>query len=447
MTQIRRVARMTDRQILKLIDALVAELSGKVQSLQISGVAVDRDSEAVADLSKGKDIGAISAVDFRVSEERVFVKFRRGIGGTAIGIDNAERTASPYFDEIEIGVERTSQPQRPFNTEIILQAQRLVIEHTRLPSDGAVVGSAAEASDLLKLQFAQLNEQLSEVNAAAFKRREELESEYSEKRRHFEDELARNAEQVRDKVAELEENHKHRLEELEDRERQLDDRDHIHVRRQLRTHITDAIATQLKEKLVPPNASRMRWSIFCLMMLGAASLAGLSAWSLHEFGRIISLASTTSENAPLLEGATNAISQVDRGFHWLVLLRGFAAGAVAIAFLLYAISWLKRVYHDEVSTRRELQRYATDLNRASWAIETIMEAKSGGEFVIPDAIIAGMTRNLFDSQKSGSAAAETSANALAELLRTSGRARFGPNGAEFELSGRGANRLADKIDQ
>ena len=71
-----------------------------------------------------------------------------------------------------------------------------------------------------------------------------------------------------------------------------------------------------------------------------------------------------------------------------------------------------------------------------------MEAKSSGDVMIPATVIAGITRNLFEAPGDTKGYRETSANALAELLRTSGKAKFGPDGASFELN---TNRLAEKI--
>ncbi|MGQ2903799.1 MAG: hypothetical protein ACT6RL_05060 [Neoaquamicrobium sediminum] len=445
MVDILRVTKMTDQQIIKLIDALTNELEFKNLTLRVGDVPVEYPSETVTNFLKGKNLQAISTFDTRSGTPPVTVRFRRGIGGTVANLD-ATRVASPYFDEIAIEAKPANTGQTP-SVETIVAVKKLISRHIKLPDTSSVNESSSEAIDLLKFQFSQLNEQLLEINTTSLKRRETLEDEYSEKRQQLEEELARHSEQLREKVEKLDFDHKLRLEALEAREKQLDDRDHIHARRELRTHITDAIAEQLKGDLVPRKASAMRWSVLGLLLLGAAGLGITSAWSLYEFGQLIYLGSLREASGDVIAQRAYAMAQLEAGGHWLVLARGFISATIAIGFLLYAISWLKALYHDEVKTRRELQRYATDLSRASWAIETIMEAKASGDVVIPDAVMTGVTRNLFETPGTGKASNETSANALAELLRTSGKARFGPNGAEFELSSRGANKLADKIDQ
>lgn len=447
MGQILRVAKLSDRQVLRLVDDFQGSGDGDMLHCEVAIAGINRSypADEFEALRKGSDIGAITAFDMIVGKPGLTIRFRRGIGGNPNNIDSPERQASPYLDEISI-VGRNSNGQNVSPSRLIA-AQRLIHKHVQLPADPTVTGAANEAVDLLKLQFSQLSEQLLEINTHSLKRREELEDEYNQKRRELDEELARHAEQVREKTKKLEFEHKLGLESLEAREKQLDDRDHIHARRELRTHITDAIADQLKGDLVPRKASTMRWSVLGLLLFGALGLGGISAWSLYEFGELTYLASLKETFSEQSQRRAFALSQIESGFHWLVLVRGFISGAASIGFLLYAVSWLKGLYHDEIRTRRELQRYATDLNRASWAIEMIMETKPSGGIEIPDSVIIGVTRNLFEASGVAKSNKETSANALAELLRTSGKARFGPNGAEFELSSRGANKLADKIDQ
>ncbi|MFE0015269.1 hypothetical protein ACFWXH_10520 [Mesorhizobium sp. NPDC059054] len=414
-------------------------------TVDLGGARSEYPSEAVDTLLKaGNDLSAIYGFDMQVGNPVIGISHRRGIGGTNQNIDVPDRQASPYFDEIGINVTASGKAASP---EQIIAVRRVLGKHTQLPSDSTVVGAASEATDLLKLQFSQLNEQLAEINTHNIKRREALEDEFSDKRRLLEKELANHAEQLREKMEQLDADHRTRVEAVQAREKQLDDRDHIHARRELRTNITEDIARQLQGDLIPAKASAMRWSVLMLLLIGTIGMGGLAAWSLFEFGQLTYLASLKETlSSEQLQERTYATAQIEAGFHWLVLARGFVAGVVAIGFLLYAISWLKALYHEEVKTRRDLQRYSTDLSRASWAIESIMEAKSSDGVAIPEAVIAGITRNLFETPGDSKSNKETSANALAELLRTSGKAKFGPDGATFELNSRGANRLAEKID-
>lgn len=91
-----------------------------------------------------------------------------------------------------------------------------------------------------------------------------------------------------------------------------------------------------------------------------------------------------------------------------------------------------------------MERYAIDLNRASWAIETILEASSKEGVQIPDIMIQGVSRNLFGAEEKKD---EAKSDALAELLRSSAKVRVGADGAEFSINGRGAVKLAKELEE
>lgn len=234
-----------------------------------------------------------------------------------------------------------------------------------------------------------------------------------------------------------------REEELEQRQKELDDRDHIHARRQLREQITSGIAARLEGAIIPARTSTVGFVVFMLAISGSIALGAISFLSFQEFASILQAAAKAT--GPIKhESDYVALAQAQSPAVWFLLARGFLASLGAIAFLIYAISWLKNIYNDRLRAHRELERYSIDLNRASWAVETIMEAKSSGG-TIPDILVAGVSRNLFDSSTEKSQGNSTG-DALGSLLRASARAKIGPSGAEFEMNGRGAKKLADRLD-
>lgn len=234
-----------------------------------------------------------------------------------------------------------------------------------------------------------------------------------------------------------------REEQLQARAKELDDRDHIHARRQLREQITSGIATRLMSSMVPTRTSLIGWSVLILTLVGATFLAITSMYSLQEFSQILQAAVQSAASKMESPDDKLAIARVQSNQAWVVLARAAVTGIGAVAFLVYAIAWLKNIYHDRLRAHRELERYSIDLNRASWAVETIMEAKHDGS-TIPDILVAGVSRNLFGEgdRSPDSHGSET----LSSLLRASTKAKIGPTGAEFEMTSRGARKLADELD-
>ncbi|TPK67112.1 MULTISPECIES: hypothetical protein [unclassified Mesorhizobium] len=234
-----------------------------------------------------------------------------------------------------------------------------------------------------------------------------------------------------------------REEQLQTRAKELDDRDHIHARRELREQITSGIATRLRSSMVPAQTSFIGWGVFFLTLVGTVFLAVTSVYSLQEFSQLLKSAIQSAGSKMESPEDKLAIARVQSSQAWVVLARAAVTGIGAVAFLVYAIAWLKNIYHDRLRAHRDLERYSIDLNRASWAVETIMEAKHDGS-TIPDILVAGVSRNLFgEGDKSSDG---HGSEALGSLLRASTRAKIGPTGAEFEMTSRGARKLADEID-
>ena len=131
---------------------------------------------------------------------------------------------------------------------------------------------------------------------------------------------------------------------------------------------------------------------------------------------------------------------------WFLLLRGIFASVGAIAFLIYALQWLRNLYLDDVRVQRELERYSYDINRASWAIETIMEMNSKEGKQLPLAWVEGVCRNLFGAVTNHEKDRSNLESFGSAILRSSAKAKIGTDGLEFELNRKGAKALAKALD-
>ncbi len=355
-------------------------------------------------------------------------------------------SASPEFDKLSVH-NNQNQPQQ-LGQDGIRKVTRLISEtffpepsqSNRLFLDPKTVSSLLASHQELLKRLESTATSVTEHVAAA---RIQLEHEFSERTRALEESFRTKQDEADQQARQLEQSISVREEELEERKRQLDDRDHIHARRQLREQITADISSRLQGAMIPPRTSLIGWGVFYCSIVGAVALGTLSTASFQEFSSIAIAAAKNSSSMGIDSGDYSA-GLMQPTTTWFLLIRGFLAGFGAVAFLVYAISWLKSIYHDRVRSQRELERYSIDLNRASWAVETIMESKSSGGD-IPDILVAGISQNLF-GDASSAVEAGSEKEAVASLLRASVGAKIGPNGAEFQLNSRGANKLADKID-
>ncbi|MDX8438347.1 hypothetical protein [Mesorhizobium australafricanum] len=261
-----------------------------------------------------------------------------------------------------------------------------------------------------------------------------METEFAERRSALEAEMQARQAKLDEAAAQLQRDVGQREESLLQRAKELDDRDHIHARRKLREDITKGIEARLASAIVPMRTSVIGWVVFVISLGVAGFLGWVSVASLVEYVAIVQAAAVKS---------LNPVSDFTIQQGWFLLGRGAVTGALSVAFLVYAITWLKSIYHADVRAQRELERYSIDLNRASWAVETIMEAKKDGGN-IPDILVAGVSRNLFDSGPGKDAGSHS--DGLGSLLRASARAKITTSGAEFEVNSRGANKLAKELE-
>ncbi|WP_244561429.1 hypothetical protein [Ensifer aridi] len=421
--QILRTGRLNDKRVLKLAEEFSRQHGRSGGQLKIASRNIPYETDHAKALFDKPSAFLIDAVDITSADNTLVLRFRRGVGGQEQNIDQG-RTASPFYDEVAVEAQRNPAP----SPEAIVECLTLVQKHLVIPD----ATTSDEARDLLGAQYARLNDLFTELTQTGHKRLLELDELHAKRLGELSERERLLEEGITQRKAELEQEYQDRSRDLRRREEDLNNRAHMHARRTLGKEITDKIQGRLEKAMLPRRTSMISWGIFLLTILGSCGLAWLAYFSLTEF-------------ATFVGAATTAGALMDRPVALFLLLRGTLAAFASVGFLVYAISWLKTIYHDDVRARRELERYSIDLSRASWAVETIMEAKANNEAAIPDALIDGVTRHLFDSARNGRPKGEEPA--LATLLRSSATAKFGPNGAEFEVNRKGANRLADSLEE
>ena len=430
-----RTARLTDRQVLDLIDALHTD--GDVTSGTISlGDGLDvgiqpgkRTEEPISDLDR--DRHAIRSVDLSTSSN-IHINFYRGTGDD-IQNPATNRQASAYFDEVFLRNDTRRGGATPQQWVACIDTVENALPNT-YPLQETKEGS--DAIDVLRAEMAELGGQYREMLAGLANERSKFREESEEERRAARLEYA--AEQHRLKVAAENQRKKfdeyrqqeetrlqQRQEELERREQDLDNRQHMHARRELRERISEDFKTRVVRPVVSRAAFRMRWLVFGLTL---AAGVGIGAFAVDSFGELIAIGG--NEDAPGWLTITHAVRSV-------VLI------ALALGFVGYAIGWLRAIYLDDVRAERRYEKYGHDIDRASFVIETIMEVGDKENMQVPDAWVDGVCRNLFEDRADRSAD-NTPNHALAALFETISGAKFGPDGAEFSMERRDARRLAKK---
>ena len=121
----------------------------------------------------------------------------------------------------------------------------------------------------------------------------------------------------------------------------------------------------------------------------------------------------------------------------------FLSSAASVGFVVYALSWTRKLAQNEDTYHKSLERFVFDMNRASWTIETILELSQSEMDEIPGPWLEGVCNNLFENQDSPSEDTN-SLQALAALLNVTTEAEIGPDGPKFKLNRRGAKKTASE---
>ncbi|MFH1157583.1 MAG: hypothetical protein V1721_01670 [Pseudomonadota bacterium] len=92
---------------------------------------------------------------------------------------------------------------------------------------------------------------------------------------------------------------------------------------------------------------------------------------------------------------------------------------------------------------RDFERYAYDINRASWAIETIMDITKNEGKLPPQTWIEAVCNNLFQRDEKDNNDREVSP--IESILSASARLEYGPEGTKFEIDKGGVKKLSKEI--
>ena len=429
-----RTARLTDRQVLDLIFALKDKLeitSANVElgpGSSIPNEQLIRDSELIQKLDRDTYY-ILSAVVSTAS--RFTIRFLRGI------CENTEqptinRTSSPYYDEIALSGGEGSQ--RPI--EEFLECMDIV--QNSLPKIYPLQKEGKEQSvvDIFQAELASLTNQYSQILTG-------LDAERAESRKAFEEERQKAAEEYKKAMQDIKDeditqrqefaSHKSKeekklqikIDRLNKREESLDDRQYMHSRRELRNQITKNFKDRVGQPVVSKRAWYIQWFIF-----GMTLIVGIAAgyFSFESYQDLLTVEYSAEDQWKMISiGFRSAVSTI-----------------AAVGFVFYAINWLKGIYIDHVRTDRGYESYGNDIDRASFVIETILEVGEKDKAEVPDTWIAGVCRNLF-TEKGNDSYDTTSSNLATILLESISGAKFRSDGAEINLKGRGARKLAKKL--
>ena len=433
-----RTAKLTDWQVIDLIYALKDKTGLASAQLNFIGdanleiVSLDIEDDKISKLRS--DRHAILQFHLR-TPTGIQVMLLRGICSD-VERPISDRKSSAYFDELYLSADDRSQD--PNRVAAIVDCIDAI--EAELPKVFPISETerSQDVVDVIQAEVSALGAEYRKLVGAFSQERQDFRAEIEERRREFEQECAatregletaatREKEQLAEQRNQSQAEFREKELALKKREEDLDDRHHMHARRQLRMQISENLRKRIAQPVVSKRSSRIRWSVFALTLLSGL---GIGFVALLETGYVPgldeSVLSLERQSLPIW----SSISGVVRSSILLLLSVGFVA---------YAINWLRVCYLDDVGTERHFERYGNDIDRASFVIETIMEV--GENVPVPNAWVEGVCRNLF-SEKDADGYGTLPSGAMAMLLDVVSGAKFGPDGAEVSMGRRDARRAA-----
>lgn len=333
---------------------------------------------------------------------------------------NGHRRVSPSAWENEIYFSWRNDRGEP-DADVRLAAAQIIAGLQKADTRPAAATDAF--SEAMAAQVSRLAELQVSVLEDADQNRRSQEKAFAERRAQLEAEHAALVAQLSASEAESKERIAAEANRLEITKKELDDRGHMHARRQLRADITDALKVRLERPGVSRQATVLRLSVVFVALVGVVGFGAAAAIGIPDLHQAYA---NESPNIFVIGFAS---------------ARFAVPAAAAAGLLFYVLGWLRKIHSEDVQSERDLERYRYDLDRASWAIETILEAQGKEGGTVPPEWTSGVTHGLFARGPSANEDRDA-ADALGSLLNFAAKAEFGPGGPKIEFAKRDLRRLS-----
>lgn len=263
----------------------------------------------------------------------------------------------------------------------------------------------------------------SRMDVAFDEKQRALEERYESERKRAADQVDKERERLTEEIAKRAADLEQKTAEIDRRERDLNNRNNTHVRREIRSSLLKLAEERLQNFTVSRKTTAQYWGLNAVSIVG---VLGLSAAAIY-YGAFSFASGADADTAPSLSVVVAAI--VKSG---LLLAAAIALGAW---YLRWLNRWLQRIADAEF----KLQQFRLDIERASWLAETVLEWRSNAQSEpFPEILATRLSAGLFQAAPSDVDDPKTPAGHLAEALfgaASSARLKLGNNEVNLDRKG------------
>lgn len=376
-----KIPRTSDRRIVDLFKELRAQYGLTQVTVSALGFAslgsVNVDDEDAGDFGVLMQLDSALIDTMTTTFNGLSISYHRGG-------QMAPEQKSPIFDEIAL--DWNQQKGQLSNSDKLKIVEKINSKlHAFQPGRTIDSGISKEQADLLAIHQSNL-ERLEKLNEDLIRQgigyRDSLDEKYNDRIEKLEKDFdGRNEKHEADLEVRQEEIAK-KWRDLELRQKQIDDRDNTHVRRELRMAIIEEVKERSAKFVLTKGTQRLRWPVHVVCVLVFVVAVAFSYAYAQQFFSYLETGTVSTLTAVLLS------------------LKSFGFTFLAAAVGIFYLRWLNHWFRQHADAEFRLKQFQLDIDRASWVVETVLEMKAGKE-VIPTALLKSLTRNLFEHEAAG----------------------------------------------
>ncbi|MGV2124378.1 Yip1 family protein [Agrobacterium vitis] len=390
---------LNDREIIDLFDEILEKYPVTTGTFSVPTGGIDIKNISDEKKNKIKNSNGYSIQNFTIKIGTINFSYNRANDkGSALSSINITRDSQGDRSDLEFD----------FSIDVLKKLGNPPLGGNDAPNNSL-------DSHVIKIETALAGsvDQFAELQASFHKKNEELRTQYLNEIANLKGDLEGERRAFDAEMAV-------KRDELEKAKQDLDDRSNTIVRRAIRTEIKDSIKESLEASLFSQNTASQRTPVRAAYWIFILLAVAFTVFSSYQISQLSSL--TASTGFILIAKAS---------------IGGFTTIGLALLYLKWETSWINQ----QADFERILSATRTDIDRASWVVESLLEWNREAQAPMPSELLSALTRRLFDWDAKVEENQTTADSLASAILGSASNLKLGPNGAEIDIGNKGIKRL------